>query len=188
MSNRSSVLYTTTPGGTNGAGVESLLTNVATNTNTHSAFGTLPTSLPASTIAAYTINPSTSGGAYLGGRQSGWYMGLPTSTPPQVLTAPNNGQLLGAGGTTNSYLTFASTYANRQNAVLFSDNDGFLYAMGYNNTGSPTLLWGWMPQGLLPQLHNYNTFWQGTQYAGWIPNNRCHEWDELSPVAYLRRR
>ncbi len=164
MSNRSNVLYTTTPGGTNGAGVESLLTNVATNTS--SAFGTLPTSLTASTIAAYTINPSTSGGAYLGGRQSGWYMGLPTSTPPQVLTAPNNGQLLGAGGTTNSYLTFASTYANRQNAVLFSDNDGFLYAMGYNNTGSPTLLWGWMPQGLLPQLHNYNTFWQGTSMQG----------------------
>jgi len=162
--NRSSALYTTTPGGTNGAGIESSLTSVATNTP--SAFGTLPTSLTAGTIAAYTINPSASGGAYLGGRQSGWYMGLPTSTPPQVLTAPNNGQLLGAGGITNSYLTFADTHFNRQNAVLFSDNDGFLYAMGYNNTGSPTLLWGWMPQGLLPQLQNYNTFWQGTSMQG----------------------
>ena len=164
MSNRSSALYTTTPGGTNGAGIDILLSGVAKNTP--SAFGTLPTSLTASTIAAYTINPSDSSGAYLGGRQSGWYMGLPTSTPPQVLTAPNNGQLLGAGGTTNSYLTFASNHANRQNAVLFSDNDGFLYAMGYNNTGSPTLLWGWMPQGLLPQLQNYNTFWQGTNMQG----------------------
>ncbi|MBU2810768.1 type IV pilin biogenesis protein, partial [Acidithiobacillus thiooxidans] len=86
MSNRSSALYTTAPGGTNGAGTESSLTSVATNTP--GAFGTLPTSLTASTIAAYTINPSASGGAYLGGRQSGWYMGLPTSTPPQVLTAP----------------------------------------------------------------------------------------------------
>ncbi|WP_297469993.1 type IV pilin biogenesis protein [Acidithiobacillus sp.] len=162
--NRTSALYTTTPGGTNGAGIESSLTSVATNTP--SAFGTLPTSLTASTIANYTIDPSYSSGAYLGGRQSGWYMGLPTSTPPQVLTAPNNGQLLGAGGTTNSYLTFASNHANRQNAVLFSDNDGFLYAMGYNNTGSPTLLWGWMPQGLLPQLQNYNTFWQGTSMQG----------------------
>ncbi|MBU2749965.1 type IV pilin biogenesis protein, partial [Acidithiobacillus thiooxidans] len=94
MSNRSSALYTTTPGGTNGAGIKSLLTNVAQNTP--SAFGTLPTSLTASTIAEYTIDPSFSSGAYLGGRQSGWYMGLPTSTPPQVLTAPNNGQLLGA--------------------------------------------------------------------------------------------
>jgi type IV pilus assembly protein PilY1 len=162
--NRTSVLYTTMPGGTNGAGTESSLTNVATNTP--GAFGTLPTNLTASTIAAYTINPSASGGAYLGGRQSGWYMGLPTSTPPQVLTAPNNGQLLGAGGTANSYLTFADNHVNRQNAVLFSDNDGFLYAMGYNNTGSPTLLWGWMPQGLLPQLQNYNTFWQGTNMQG----------------------
>ena len=164
IGNRTNALYTTTPGGTNGAGVKSSLTNVATNTP--SAFGTLPTGLTASTIADYTIDPSYSSGAYLGGRQSGWYMGLPTSTPPQVLTAPNNGQLLGAGGTTNSYLTFASNHANRQNAVLFSDNDGFLYAMGYNNTGSPTLLWGWMPQGLLPQLQNYNTFWQGTNMQG----------------------
>ncbi|MCL4525753.1 MAG: type IV pilin biogenesis protein [Gammaproteobacteria bacterium] len=164
IGNRTNALYTTTPGGTNGAGAKSSLTNVATNAP--SAFGTLPTGLTASTIADYTIDPSYSSGAYLGGRQSGWYMGLPTSTPPQVLTAPNNGQLLGAGGTANSYLTFADTHANRQNAVLFSDNDGFLYAMGYNNTGSPTLLWGWMPQGLLPQLQNYNTFWQGTSMQG----------------------
>ncbi|SMH64012.1 conserved exported protein of unknown function [Acidithiobacillus ferrivorans] len=162
--NRSGALYTTTPGGANGAGVESLLPSVASKTP--GAFGTLPTNLTASTIASYTIDPSYSSGAYLGGRYSGWYMGLPTSTPPQVLPAPNNGQLLGAGGTTNSYLTFASNHANRQNAVLFSDNDGFLYAMGYNNTGSPTLLWGWMPQALLPQLQNYNTFWQGTNMQG----------------------
>lgn len=166
--NRTSALYTTTPGSTingiNGSGPSGLLTSVATNTP--SAFGTLPTGLTASTIASYTIDPSYSNGAYLGGRESGWYMGLPTSTPPQVLTAPNNGQLLGAGGTTNSYLTFASTHASRMNAVLFSDNDGFLYAMGYNNTGIQTLLWGWMPQGLLPQLQNYNTFWQGTSMQG----------------------
>ncbi|OCB01905.1 type IV pilin biogenesis protein [Acidithiobacillus ferrivorans] len=162
--NRSGALYTTTPGGANGAGVESLLPSVASKTP--GAFGTLPTNLTASIIANYTIDPSYSNGTYLGGRYNGWYMGLPTSTPPQVLPAPNNGQLLGAGGTTNSYLTFASNHANRQNAVLFSDNDGFLYAMGYNNTGSPTLLWGWMPQALLPQLQNYNTFWQGTNMQG----------------------
>ncbi len=163
-SNRSGALYTTTPGGANGAGAESLLTSVATNKP--SAFGTLPTSLTANIIAHYTIDPSYSNGAYLGGRYQGWYMGLPTSTPPQVLPPPNNGQLLGAGGVTNSYLTFASGHSNRQNAVLFSDNDGFLYAMGYNNTGSPTLLWGWMPQALLPQLQNYSTFWQGTNMQG----------------------
>ncbi|MBU2842855.1 pilus assembly protein [Acidithiobacillus thiooxidans] len=182
INNRTSALYTTAPGGTNGAGTESSLTSVATNTP--GAFGTLPTNLTASTIAAYTINPSASGGAYLGGRQSGWYMGLPTSTPPQVLTAPNNGQLLGAGGTTNSYLKFAQLHASRQNAVLFSDNDGFLYAMGYNNTGSPTLLWGWMPQGLLPQLQNYNTFWQGVSMQGGFqtidatvaPTTNSHTW------------
>ncbi|MDD5280751.1 type IV pilin biogenesis protein [Acidithiobacillus sp.] len=164
MKNRGTVLYTTKPGGPNGAGTKSSLTSVATNTP--SAFGTtLPTGY-ASTIANYTIDPSISSGIYLGGRQSGWYMGLPTSTPPQVLTAPDNGQLLGAGGTTNSYLEFAQLRAGRQNAVLFSDNDGFLYAMGYDNTGSPKLLWGWMPQGLLPQLQHYNTFWQGTNMQG----------------------
>ncbi|WP_141738262.1 hypothetical protein, partial [Acidithiobacillus caldus] len=60
-----------------------------------------------------------------------------------------------------SYLTYAAKHSARQNAVLFSDNDGFLYALGYNQTGNPTLLWAWMPGYLLPSLQNYNTFWQG---------------------------
>ncbi len=158
VSNRAAALYTTpvNTGAANNGGTPSLLTAVA-STNS-AAFAINNTSLSASTIAQYTINPSYGNGQYLGGRQPGWLLGLPSSAPALVLTPPNSANLISAGG---SYLNFAASHANRQNAVIFSDNDGFLYAIGYNNTGTPTLLWGWMPGALLPSLQNYNTFWQG---------------------------
>ncbi|PKY09924.1 type IV pilin biogenesis protein [Acidithiobacillus marinus] len=153
---RSTALYTTPTSATNGGGSPQTFSKVASTDS--AAFGTLPTGLTASDIANYTIDPSYDNGAYLGGRASGWYVGLPSSAPAEVLTPPNNANLLSNSG----YLSFASSHANRQNAVLFSDNDGFLYALGYNNTGSPTLLWGWMPGALLPSLQNYSFFWQGS--------------------------
>lgn len=152
MTNRSSALYTTPIGQTS----PSTFSAVASTDSP--AFAITNTSLNASDIAQYTINPSYSNGQYLGGRQSGWFVGLPSSAPAEVLTPPNNANLIGNGG---SYLSFAASHASRQNAVLFADNDGFLYALGYNTTGSPTLLWGWMPGALLPALQNYQTFWQG---------------------------
>jgi len=157
MTTRSSNLYTT-PLTPLGQSTPSTFSAVASTDST--AFGITNTALTASDIAQYTINPSYNSGQYLGGRQSGWYVGLPSSAPAEVLTPPDNANLIGNGG---SYLSFAASHANRQNAVLFSDNDGFLYALGYNNTGtgSPTLLWGWMPGALLPALQNYPTFWQG---------------------------
>ncbi|MFA7496957.1 MAG: type IV pilin biogenesis protein [Acidithiobacillus sp.] len=157
MTNRSSALYTTPTGQTS----PSTFTAVASTSTDAGAFAITNTSLTASDIANYTINPSYNNGQYLGGRQLNWFVGLPSSAPAEVLTPPNNANLIGNGG---SYLNFAASHANRQNAVLFSDNDGFLYALGYNTTGSstlPTLLWGWMPGALLPALQNYQTFWQG---------------------------
>ncbi|MBU2742487.1 MULTISPECIES: type IV pilin biogenesis protein [Acidithiobacillus] len=161
---RSTVLYTTPIGNTTTNG-GSALTFPAVASTDSAAFGTLPSNLTASDIAQYTINPSYDNGTYLGGRDSGWYVGLPSSAPAEVLTAPNNASLLNNAG----YLSFASGHANRQNAVLFSDNDGFLYALGYQNIATsssstptgPTLLWGWMPGALLPSLQNYPSFWQG---------------------------
>ncbi|MGK9452734.1 type IV pilin biogenesis protein [Acidithiobacillus caldus] len=153
---RSSNLYTTPLGGSNGSGAPQTFPIVA-STNS-AAFGTLPNNLSASDIANYTIDPSYDNGTYLGGRQSGWYVGLPASqVPAQVLVPPDSASLL----SDSSYRSFAASHASRQNAVLFADNDGFLYALGYDNTGSPTLLWGWMPGGLLPSLQNYQSFWQG---------------------------
>ncbi|MBU2753010.1 type IV pilin biogenesis protein [Acidithiobacillus thiooxidans] len=161
---RSAVLYTTPLDNTttNGGSVQTFPAVASTDS---AAFGTLPSNLTASDIAQYTINPSYDNGTYLGGRDSGWYVGLPSSAPAEVLTAPNNASLLNNSG----YLSFASGHANRQNAVLFSDNDGFLYALGYQNVATssssaptgPTLLWGWMPGALLPSLQNYPSFWQG---------------------------
>jgi type IV pilus assembly protein PilY1 len=154
---RAGALYTTPLGGSNNGGAPETFSAVA-STNS-AAFAISNTSLTASTIANYTVDPSYNGGAYLGGRQSGWFVGLPSSAPARVLTPPASGALLSNGG---SYLQFAANHSGRQNAVLFSDNDGFLYAIGYNNTGSPTLLWAWMPGSFLPSLQNYKTFWQGT--------------------------
>jgi type IV pilus assembly protein PilY1 len=151
--NRTSSLYTTPVGQT----AVATLSSVASTTS--SAFAISTKGLTASTIANYTINPSYNSGQYLGGRQSGWYVGLPSSAPAEVLTPPNNANLIANGG---SYVNFVNNHSARQNAVLFSDNDGFLYALGYANTGNPTLLWGWMPGALLPALQQYNTFWQGS--------------------------
>lgn len=169
-SNRSTNLFTTDPGsgsngGPAGSGSEATFSTVA-STNS-AAFGTLPSGLTASDIANYTVDPSYSSGMYLAGRAQNWFVGLASGSPPAVLTPPDNALLLGGSGT-NSYLTFAAQHASRQNTVLFADNDGFLYAIGYNanGSGSPSLLWGWMPQGLLPQLQTYNTFWQGSNMAG----------------------
>lgn len=160
---RSAVLYTTPMSTTNNGGGAAQTFSAVASTNS-TAFAINNTTLTASDIANYTIDPSYDNGAYLGGRYSGWFVGLPSSAPAEVLTAPNNANLLNNGG----YLSFASSHASRQNTVLFSDNDGFLYAIGYNNitssstnNGNPTLLWGWMPGALLPSLQNYPTFWQG---------------------------
>lgn len=160
---RSTALNTTPMGGSNGTGSPQTFSVVASTDS--AAFGTLPTDLTASDIASYTTNPSYDNGTYLGGRTSGWYVGLPSSAPAEVLTPPNNANLLSNSG----YLSFAASHASRQNAVLFSDNDGFLYAIGYTNpnptsstsTGTQQLLWGWMPGGLLSSLQSYKAFWQG---------------------------
>ncbi|MDD3760833.1 MAG: type IV pilin biogenesis protein [Acidithiobacillus sp.] len=154
---RSTSLFTTPLGvGNNNSGPPQTFSSVA-STNS-AAFAITTTNLTASDIANYTTDPSYSNGQYLGGRQSGWYVGLPANlVPAQVLVPPYSASLLSNAG----YLAFASSHASRQNAVLFADNDGFLYALGYNNTGSPTLLWGWMPGGLLSSLQNYQAFWQG---------------------------
>lgn len=160
---RSTALYTTPLSNTTTNGGTAQTFSPVASTDS-AAFGTLPSNLTASDIAQYTIDPSYDNGTYLGGRDSGWYVGLPSSAPAEVLTAPNNASLLNNSG----YLSFASKHAGRENAVLFSDNDGFLYALGYKNIATsststppaPTLLWGWMPGALLPSLQK-SSFWQG---------------------------
>lgn len=164
-SDRTSSLYGTAPGGSYGNGSAETVSALASNDP--SIFNS--TTPSPSTIASYTIDPSFDGGIYLGGRQSGWFIGLPSGSAPIVISPPSSSNLLNSyTGVVNSYLPFAAGHMNRQNAVLFSSNDGFLYAIGYNNSGSPspTLLWGWMPQSLMPYLSNYSQFWQNGNMNG----------------------
>ncbi|MHB8232969.1 MAG: pilus assembly protein [bacterium] len=134
------------------------------------AFGNLSgTGLTASDIANYTIDPSYNGGAYLGGRTSGWYVGLTESQSPVVLTPPGDANLLGDP----SYVAYAQAQLARPALVLFPSDDGFLYAIGAgtttatgSTTGGGALAWGWMPLPLVQGLQNYTTFWQGANMAG----------------------
>ena len=121
-----------------------------------SAFGS-PTSPTAQTIINYTIDPSTASGAYLAGRASGSFLGTVTSQAdkPVILSRPNNPYFIGS----SSYRSFAQANAARQPLVLFTSNDGFLYAVSAGTSTSPgTLQWAWMPSVLLPQLQNYAGF------------------------------
>lgn len=110
-----------------------------------------------STIINYTIDPSYGGGQYLAGRQPGSFLGTMTSLAdkPVILARPNNPYFLNSP----AYKAFAKNNYSRQSLVLFTSNDGFLYAVSAGSPSSPgTLQWGWMPSTLLPQLKNYANF------------------------------
>lgn len=162
--NRASAIVSTANPSVQGfsTGAETTLSNIAANDP--GLFDVATGGPSPSTIAQYTIDPSYDSGEYLGGRQSGWYIGLPAGAAPTVITPPDNGNLLNDPG----YTTWAGEHTARQNAVVFPMNDGMLYAIGYDNTSNPhpQLLWAWMPQGLLSGLQNYQSFWQGNSMAG----------------------
>ena len=163
-SNRASDIVSTDNAASGGfsSGTESTLASLAQNDP--GWFAVASGSPSATTIAQYTADPSYDSGAYLGGRQSGWFIGLPAGSSPVVVSPPDNGNLLNDPG----YGTWAGNHSTRENAVLFAANDGLLYAVGYRNASNPqpSLLWAWMPQGLIPDLQNYSTFWQASEMQG----------------------
>ncbi|MHB8390696.1 MAG: hypothetical protein ACYDBH_14135 [Acidobacteriaceae bacterium] len=106
-----------------------------------------------STIIDYTINPNypTPSGcpSYLNGRQPGWYLGeFSFADAAALLTPPNNPLDLALPG----YVTFSQSESSRPDALLFTNNDGFLYSV---NSQTGALNWGWMPRPLVAQLQNY---------------------------------
>ena len=116
-----------------------------------------PTNPNTQTIIDYTINPSYSNGQYLAGRASGSFLGTVTTQAdkPVILSQPNNPYFI----TNSAYQAFAKANTSRAPLVLFTANDGLLYATSTGSTTSPgTLQWAWMPSVLLPQLQNYTTF------------------------------
>lgn len=143
---RQSALYTDQGNGTSPI--------LFTNTPTTAFNSIVPTP---QTIINYTIDPSYSSGAYLAGRANGSFLGTITSQAdkPVILSRPNNPYFI----TNTAYQQFAKTNASRSQLVLFTANDGFLYAVSGGSVSSPgTLQWAWMPSTLLPQLQNYGTF------------------------------
>ncbi|MDD5379076.1 MAG: hypothetical protein PHY17_08015 [Acidithiobacillus sp.] len=129
------------------------------------AFGTLAAPLTPSIVADYTINPDYNSGAYLGGRDPNWLIGLTSQAIPVILSAPDNAYLLNIP----SYLTYAGKNQGVKPSVLFSDNDGFLYSYGLSGIGSAqtgAFKWGFMPRGLVSHLSIYNSFWEGQNQGG----------------------
>ncbi|CDW94425.1 conserved exported hypothetical protein [Thiomonas sp. CB2] len=102
------------------------------------------------TSPAYPAGPS--GYSYLAGRQLNWMLGsFSPNDQLQYLAPPSDQYLGGLGG----YVNFARNESGRQKLVLFTSNDGFLYAVD-SQTGK--LAWGWMPREFVGQLQNYQNF------------------------------
>ncbi|MDD4885705.1 MAG: hypothetical protein PHO64_02135 [Thiomonas sp.] len=154
-STRATSLYstsTTPTGGQTGSGSQKLITALDS-----AAFGTWTTStcLPSGStgigiIQSYTIDPNYTNGtcSYLAGRKAGWMLGgMSSNDAAAFLGAPGNANLLNLPG----YVAFARANSSREKAVLFTSNDGFLYAV---DATSGNLIWGWMPRPFVASLGN----------------------------------
>ncbi len=106
------------------------------------------------TIIDYTIDPSSvtapSGcPSYLGARESGWLLGeISSGDAGSILSPPSSPLDLPLPG----YVAYAQSESTRPTALLFTDNDGFLYSV---NAQTGALNWGWMPRPLVAQLQYY---------------------------------
>ena len=155
-SSRAASLYstsTTPSGGQVGSGTPTLISNLD-----NAAFGNWTTSscFPSisnggiGVIQSYTINPNYTNGtcSYLAGRKSGWMLGgMSSNDAAAFLGTPGNANLLNLPG----YVAFAQANKNREKSVLFTSNDGFLYAV---DATSGNLIWGWMPRPFVASLGN----------------------------------
>lgn len=122
-------------------------------------------------ITGYTIDPnytsSISGCSYLSGRAVGWELGsFDVNNTVQYLGPPGSGSLLQQPG----YITWAKTQTSRMPLLLFSDNDGFLYAVNASSgSTSGYMQWGWMPRPFVQNLYNYtggSTFYSQGYFDG----------------------
>jgi type IV pilus assembly protein PilY1 len=168
-----------------GSGPVENLADMGTSTNAvydPSAFAlSATTCVPnIATEVAYTVDPSfnnardnaqpqygslgfpsgVSGCSYLAGRQLNWMLG---SMSPNDQTS-----YLGAPGTAAfttlpGYVQFAVNNKGREKLVLFTSNDGFLYAA---DATTGYLVWGWMPRPFLSQLQNYAQFQTAQNFDG----------------------
>ncbi len=156
---RQQALYSTESDGS----TVQLLTNL--ETETPNAFVTNTCAPSAATIVDYTIDPGSvsapSGcAAYLGSRASGSLLdGFSQGDAAALLTPPHDAlDLLQPG-----YSSFAAAEAKRASALLFTNDDGFLYSI---DAAAGTLNWAWMPRAFLGQLQNYTSWPYADNFAG----------------------
>ena len=118
-----------------------------------------------STIVSYTVNPNTAAPsgcslAYLGSRASGSVLdGFGTGDFATLLSPPASA----SDALLPGYLSYATTEKSRPTALLFTNNDGFLYSI---DASTGALRWGWMPRSFVPQLQSYSTFPYSDNFAG----------------------
>lgn len=108
-----------------------------------------------STIINYVVNPSytTSSCSYLAGRESAWLLGpFSSQNTGRYVPPPSSSMLAARYGT---YAAYGRTLATRPALLMFSDEDGFVYAI---DAASGTLKWGWTSRSILAKLQNYATF------------------------------
>jgi len=109
------------------------------------------------TVVSYTINPSYTSAAlpncsYVGDRRANWFLGSYSTQSVGKFIGPAGSAVL---STTPGYAAYVASVASRPPMLLFTNNDGFLYAL---NAANGSLLWGWTPREVLPQLQYYSTF------------------------------
>jgi len=168
-----------------GSGPVKNLAAMGTSTNSDydaSAFGlSATTCVPnIATEVAYTLDPSfnttgdsaqsqygslgfpagVNGCSYLAGRQLNWMLG---SMSPNDQTSYLGAPGAAAFTTLSGYVPFAVNNKGREKLVLFTSNDGFLYAADATTGG---LVWGWMPRPFLSQLQNYTQFQTAQNFDG----------------------
>lgn len=105
-------------------------------------------------LVAFTVDPNVvrSGCSYLAGRKPGSLLGgFSPGTGSRHAGPPRSARWLGASG----YSAFVRSTSARPPMLLFTNNDGFLYAV-HARTGA--MLWGWTPRGLLPARQSFAGF------------------------------
>ncbi len=148
----------------NGSAIATLATLASSNSAAFALSKT--TCVPAvSNIVAYTVDPNTAAPSgcsqpYLGTRAAGSVLdAFGTGDYATLLSPPSSA----ADALLPNYLSYATTEKTRPTALLFSNDDGFLYSIDAT-TGA--LRWGWMPRSFLPQLQNYSSFPYADNFAG----------------------
>ena len=106
-------------------------------------------------IISFVNDPSyngISGCDYKGGRAAGTFLStFSTQDSAKYMGPPSNALLVEKSG----YASYAISQASRTKQLVFTNNDGFLYAI---DAATGALNWGWTPRSVLGQMQAYATF------------------------------